>query len=57
MRVTGTSSRIEFLPALKEGDMTRRKPDNSKMRAILGRPLVSLEEGLLKTIDKGKFRN
>jgi len=57
IRVTGSSSRIEFLPALKEGDMTRRKPDNSKMRAILGRPMISLEEGLKKTIEKGKFRN
>jgi len=57
IQVTGSSSRIEFLPALKEGDMTRRKPDNSKMRAILGRPMISLEEGLKKTIEKGKFRN
>jgi UDP-glucose 4-epimerase len=54
---TDSSSKIEFLPALKEGDMTRRKPDNSKMTAILGRPLISLEEGLRKTIEKGKFRN
>jgi UDP-glucose 4-epimerase len=57
IRATDSSSRIEFLPALKEGDMTRRKPDNSKMRAILGRPMISLEQGLKKTIEKGKFRN
>ncbi len=52
IQVTMSSSKIEFLPALKEGDMTRRKPDNTKMRNILGRPLTSLEVGLKKTIDK-----
>jgi len=52
IQVTKSSSKIEFLPALKEGDMTRRKPDNTKMRDILGRPLTSLEEGLKKTINK-----
>jgi UDP-glucuronate decarboxylase len=55
IRITGSSSKTEFLPALKEGDMTRRKPDNSRMRAILRRPLVSLEEGIKKTIEKGMF--
>jgi nucleoside-diphosphate-sugar epimerase len=57
IKATGSPSKIEFLPALKEGDMTRRKPDNSKMRAILARPLISLEQGLKKTLEKGKFRN
>jgi UDP-glucose 4-epimerase len=31
---------------LKEGDMARRCPDNSKMRELLGRDLISLETGL-----------
>lgn len=44
-----SSSKIVHLPPLKEGDMTRRKPDISKMRKILDRPLVSLDEGLLLT--------
>lgn len=48
--VTGSDSGIRHLPALEEGDMTRRKPDNSKMRAVLGRELLSLEEGLAKTL-------
>jgi UDP-glucuronate decarboxylase len=55
VRITGSSSKIDFLPALKEGDMTRRKPDNSRMRVILGRTLVSLEEGIKKTLQKGMF--
>jgi UDP-glucose 4-epimerase len=55
IKLTGSSSVIEFLPALKEGDMTRRRPDNAKMRTILGRPLISLEEGLRKTLEKRMF--
>lgn len=40
---------IKHLPALEEGDMTRRKPDNSKMKEVLGRDLLILEEGLQRT--------
>lgn len=40
---------IVHKPALSEGDMTRRMPDNSKMRAALGRDLISLEEGIDRT--------
>lgn len=46
IRLTGSKSRVEFLPPLKEGDMTRRKPDASKMRGILARDLLSLETGI-----------
>jgi len=42
----GSASKIVHLPALKEGDMTRRKPDISKMRTVLQRDLTSLEEGI-----------
>jgi UDP-glucose 4-epimerase len=44
--LTGSASEIIHLPALTEGDMTRRKPDNSKMKAILNRPLVTVDEGI-----------
>lgn len=50
-----SSSRIVHLPPLKEGDMTRRKPDISKMRTILNRPLVTLEEGIQMTCEKRIF--
>jgi nucleoside-diphosphate-sugar epimerase len=46
IRVTGSRSRIEFLPPLSEGDMSRRCPDIGKMRKILKRPLLPLEEGI-----------
>lgn len=55
IKVTGSSSKIVFLPPLKEGDMKRRCPDNSKMMKILNRPLVTLEEGLTKVINAGLF--
>jgi nucleoside-diphosphate-sugar epimerase len=54
IRITGSRSKVIFLPALKEGDMSRRKPDNTKMRAILNRPLLSLEEGIRRTIQHRK---
>jgi nucleoside-diphosphate-sugar epimerase len=46
LRTTGSGSTIEFLPPLAEGDMTRRCPDVSKMRRLLDRELVPLEEGI-----------
>jgi UDP-glucuronate decarboxylase len=50
IQVTGSLSKLQFLPALEEGDMTRRRPDNSKMRSILSRPLIDLKEGIKKTM-------
>lgn len=44
----GSKSKIIHLPPLKEGDMTRRKPDISKMQNILSRELTSLDEGIMK---------
>lgn len=43
---TGSSSKIVHLPPLKEGDMSRRLPDISKMKSILQRELITLEEGI-----------
>ena len=52
--ITGSTSKIVFLPALKEGDMTRRCPDNSKMKELLNRQLTPLEDGVRKLIDYRK---
>ncbi|MCB0436466.1 MAG: epimerase, partial [Mangrovimonas sp.] len=46
LKITHSSSEILMLPALKEGDMQRRCPDNTKMRELLDRDLIPLEEGL-----------
>ena len=53
--VTDSKSKVIHLPPLKEGDMTRRKPDNTKMRELLGRPLISIEEGIRMTIASGRY--
>ncbi len=47
---------ISRLPALPEGDMRRRKPDNSRMREALGRDLLPLSDGIVKTADFKRSR-
>ena len=46
IKITGSKSPIVHVPALDEGDMTRRKPDISKMKTLLKRELTTLEDGL-----------
>lgn len=46
IQITNSKSEIIHLPPLEEGDMTRRCPDTSKMKAILGRELITLELGI-----------
>jgi UDP-glucose 4-epimerase len=50
IRITKSKSTIEYLPPLKEGDMTRRQPDSTKMRKILNRDFISLETGIEKIL-------
>ena len=54
--VSKSKSEIIFLPPLEEGDMTRRCPDTSKMKAVLGKELLCLEDGLLKLIQHYETR-
>lgn len=49
----GSSSKIVHLPALKEGDMKKRKPDIDKMRKLLGRELMPIEEGIKQILAAG----
>ena len=55
IKLTSSKSKIVFLPPLKDGDMTRRQPDNSKMRKLLNRELVTLEDGIQKLINTPDF--
>lgn len=55
IKLTNSKSRIVCLPPLKEGDMTRRKPDISKMKKLLSRDLTPLESGIRKIIDAKRF--
>ena len=55
IRITGSSSQIVHLPPLKEGDMTRRQPDNSKMREILNKKLITVEDGIKLMMNDERF--
>jgi UDP-glucose 4-epimerase len=50
-RTVNPKARVSRLPALAEGDMRRRKPDNSKMMTTLGRELLPLSEGISRTAE------
>jgi len=53
--VVGSKSKLEYLPPLKEGDMTRRQPDNAKMKHLLQRDPVELKIGIEKILRSGLF--
>jgi UDP-glucose 4-epimerase len=53
--ITGSKSKIKHLPPLAEGDMKRRVPDISKMKTLMDRDILPLEEGIKKVIEFGKF--
>jgi len=44
--VVGNKINIVHKPALKEGDMMRRKPDITKMKSIIRHDLIPLREGI-----------
>ena len=55
IKKTGSTSKIVYLPPLKDGDMTRRQPDISKMKNILKLDLIQLEQGVENIIASGRF--
>jgi UDP-glucose 4-epimerase len=57
IELTGSKSKIEYLPPLKEGDMKRRRPDNTEMVAILNKDLIPLKEGIRKILNLGLYEN
>jgi nucleoside-diphosphate-sugar epimerase len=51
-RLTGSDSRIEFVPLPSPEEPKRRRPDITKARELLGwEPVVGLDDGLGRTID------
>ena len=50
IRLTGSKSKITHLPPLPEGDMARRKPDLARMKKLLSRKPLTLDEGLKKIL-------
>lgn len=55
IELTGSSSRIVHLPPLEEGDMTRRMPDISRMRQLLGREPLPLRDGIQRILADTRF--
>jgi UDP-glucose 4-epimerase len=53
--ITGSKSKVAHLPPLEEGDMTRRMPDITRMRQLLGRELLPLHKGLEKILADTRF--
>lgn len=51
IELTNSDSEILFMPALEEGDMKRRCPDITKMKNILQRDLITVENGLNRLIE------
>jgi len=52
IKLTGTKSKIEFTESLPEDDPKERCPNLQKAKALLNwKPMISLEEGIKKTIE------
>tara|TARA_B100000809_G_scaffold266929_1_gene333159 strand:+ start:2125 stop:3069 length:945 start_codon:yes stop_codon:yes gene_type:complete len=55
IRLTDSKSNIVHLPALKDGDMTRRNPDITIMKSLVDQEIYSLEDGLKKVLENTSF--
>ena len=55
IKLCKSTSTIKHLAPLKEGDMTRRLPDISKMKSLLQRDLMPIEEGITKVLKNTEF--
>jgi UDP-glucuronate decarboxylase len=55
IHMTNSQSKIVSLPPLNDGDMTRRQPNNDQMLKIIGRELITLEEGILNLMKNEQF--
>ncbi|PCH99256.1 MAG: epimerase [Bacteroidetes bacterium] len=55
VELTNTKSKVINLPPLEMGDMSRRKPDVTKMRTLLDRKLLPIQQGLKKIIDNPSY--
>ena len=55
IEITNSKSKIIHLPSLKEGDMSRRKPDVTKMKQLLQRDFTKLHEGINEILRNNQF--
>jgi len=54
IKLTKSKSKIVHLPPLPEGDMARRRPDLGRMKKLLVRQPISLDNGLKKILNNTK---
>ena len=50
-QVLGSSSKIKYIDPLKDGDMSRRQPDISKMRTYYKNDFINIESGIKYIFD------
>ncbi len=55
IRLTNSKSKIVHLSPLPEGDMKGRRPEVTKMKNLLNKQLIQLEEGINKILREGLF--
>ncbi len=55
IELTGSSSKLVYLPPLAEGDMQRRCPDNTRMKKVLNREFINLKDGIRKILNQNLF--
>lgn len=55
IELSGSRSKVVHLPPLEEGDMTRRMPDVTRMRELLGRKPLPLRKGLERILANTHF--
>ncbi len=55
INITGSKSQLVYLDALEEGDMTRRQPDTEKMKKLLKRDPIMLEDGIKRILANTKY--
>ena len=56
VELTKSSSKIIFLPPLKEGDMSRRQPNTDNIRGLLNRDFLPLKDGIEKVISSEMYK-
>lgn len=55
IQLTNSKSELVFLPPLVEGDMSRRNPDTTKMNKLMDHPMIDLETGIHRLLEKSFF--
>jgi len=55
IRLTKSKSKIVHFPPLKDGDMTRRRPDLARMKKLLPRKPINLEDGIMKILNDTRY--